>query len=638
VKKLTNIVGSVDMSSLLSCKKVPRSWKCGLAILLNIEILCVVLMVVAFSSPEPITVTKLVHLPSAIADHPMECKNHTIIVEKIVQNDHFRGGEIQLEKYFSPPDGFGVDEQSFVTLDSFKPELLDQFCSRYYANSSLESDFDLLARFSRLNTRIRLDATEIEILRSIVEKPSSSDEEIAWFKYEVKNVHHFNVLFKIVDAVIEPILVARGKTSLLDIWSAGLCGNHEMRRMFRDYVLLESALFQWLRPFLLTEGRNLGWDTTCLVDFNHPEQTSDCAFGAYVSPVWFLKLSSMSQGSSNAKGFVLCAGDVHLNYLPGLLSSIRHYHNVQYPIEIVYMGDGDMSPATRDKLAANFDNLHFRNLFDYVDEGIVQVRTYYLKPFALLTSRFKEAALIDVDIGFAQSPELLFNQPSYLTERALFFNDRTIHVAGHELAQLLKLVTDFPTLYGSRTRVLNGRRTVEQESGVVVVDRLNRFSGLLGAAQLSKRFPRDFLFRPPLYISDGDKELFFIGFEMMRQKYAFSQWYAGNLGYRNDRTQVCGRMLHFTDDGQPLWWNGGFKDGEDDGVRMNNSPVMRDDEIEWFDDGGKYGEEHLPTWTHDNWVRMCLFASSRGARQLEPRHRTDALAAFHNFANSTLKE
>jgi hypothetical protein len=64
----------------------------------------------------------------------------------------------------------------------------------------------------------------------------------------------------------------------------------------------------------------------------------------------------------------------------------------------------------------------------------------------------------------------------------------------------------------------------------------------------------------------GDKETFWMAFDLIRAPYAFVPSYGGTVGYRNPTVnttkgwtgeEICGGLFHTDEYLQPLWWNGG---------------------------------------------------------------------------------
>ena len=90
------------------------------------------------------------------------------------------------------------------------------------------------------------------------------------------------------------------------------------------------------------------------------------------------------------------------------------------------------------------------------------------KPFAILTSSFREVIFIDADSLFFKNPEVLFDNPSYQETGALFFKDRLI-LPESKLVFLLQLLPSPIPEQAKQSRFWTGESGHMQESGVVVV-------------------------------------------------------------------------------------------------------------------------------------------------------------------------
>jgi hypothetical protein len=571
---------------------------------------------------------------------------------------------VSSRNFFSPPDGFGAKSRDTAVMNGVRllnAAHFDKFC-RLVDDSRFQNSYpsELLERFSRNNILEGLTAFHVEILRTPIQRPDvwggmTPELEKEVFDYQVQATQLFSTLFLVLSKSIKNL--EDDSFSTAEIWNAGLCANHELRSVFRDYVVLENHLFSWLLPYSTHYAQLHGWSEECMYQFidtkefrNHSADSMFSPFPAenhpneylfkhhchhrlsYFSPVWLLYKSSQSKAASSSK-FVACAGDKQFNYLMGLLSSIRTHHRSSIPIEIFYLGEKDLSSRNRFEILNKFNNVRLKNLFDYVDQRVLQVKGWLAKPLSLLLAEGSKVALIDVDIGFVQSPENVFKQPSFLRSGALFFNDRrSIYAGGHQIREFLQSVTEFPSIESLNRRSLHGKNVLEQESGIVAIDKSSRFLGVLGVSKLMDQFLRKYIHGRGFGIYDGDKEFFFVGFEMMRQEFSFSRWYPGNIGsFDSSKNATCGRMLHFTDSGEPFWWNGGFKDGEDDGDRVRNVPIISDGNLTHYDDGGYVGEQNLPRWSHHRWMHVCISQSSRGSRVLSSSWRRNTLAAFHEY-------
>ncbi|KAJ3385833.1 hypothetical protein HDU84_002015, partial [Entophlyctis sp. JEL0112] len=55
----------------------------------------------------------------------------------------------------------------------------------------------------------------------------------------------------------------------------------------------------------------------------------------------------------------------------------------------------------------------------------------------------------------------------------------------------------------------------------------------------------------------GDKESFWMAWDMIRVPYKFVPTFGGTVGYKNEKGNICGGLFHTDEHQRPLWWNGG---------------------------------------------------------------------------------
>jgi len=218
------------------------------------------------------------------------------------------------------------------------------------------------------------------------------------------------------------------------------------------------------------------------------------------------------------------------------------------PIEIVYIGDEDLSPSSRAPFQQIRD-LYFTDCRRLLNIAMLQnVRGFDLKPFFALCSRFQQAVVMDSDVLFFQNPEKLFAFDGYLKTGTLFFADRFIPEGPCERGWLLSFLNQSelsPEI--ANTNYYKGKTSHLMEAGVVVFDKSNPavLLGLLTVCRLSIHPLR-------LHVhSYGDKELFWIGFELADVMYSM-EFDVGIIGQFKGE-QLCGKILHFDAKGNPLW-------------------------------------------------------------------------------------
>lgn len=182
------------------------------------------------------------------------------------------------------------------------------------------------------------------------------------------------------------------------------------------------------------------------------------------------------------RGIVFTAGD---NQAPYLLTSIASFRRLgcELPIEIMYLGDSDLSEDYRAELEM-LPGVVTRDLSQMVNDDGWTLAGWAAKPFAILLSSFREVIFIDADALFLRNPEILFEEPSYVETGALFFKDRIIMPESKK--RWLQQVLQKPISRQVRqNRFWTGESGHMQESGVVVVDKWRHFVAMLMVTRMN---------------------------------------------------------------------------------------------------------------------------------------------------------
>ncbi|OUM69183.1 glycosyltransferase family 71 protein, partial [Piromyces sp. E2] len=214
------------------------------------------------------------------------------------------------------------------------------------------------------------------------------------------------------------------------------------------------------------------------------------------------------------KGIVMCTGDYHFSYARSVIDTLRNILNCTLPIEIFYIGDDDLSLENR-HILSDFSNIFFTDISTFFDNNIVNLSGWAIKPFAILGSRFEEIILMDADVIFVRNPIELFDEPGYIRTGTLFYKDRTTEPNIYSLKWLKGWMND-PLPETEKLRFWNGETYHEMESGTVVIHKTKTILGLLNTCKLNEYNYRHHVVYKRVH---GDKETFWMGFDMARQHY-----------------------------------------------------------------------------------------------------------------------
>ncbi|RTE78043.1 hypothetical protein BHE90_007475 [Fusarium euwallaceae] len=295
-----------------------------------------------------------------------------------------------------------------------------------------------------------------------------------------------------------------------------------------------------------------------------------------------LGISQNEEGNLTATrrqaGIVIPTGENTLRFACHLVASLTRVHKTALPIQIVYAGDDDLSPAGRDKIqeAAGDVEVDMLDILTVFDDKTLKLAEggWAIKPFAALASDFEKVILLDADAVFLQDPEQLFRQDRFQETGVLLFHDRLLwkgmfadrHNWWHEQLK-------HPSPETEKSLVWTEHYSEEGDSGIVVVDktRLDVLIGLLHVGwQNSEAVRNEVTYK----ITYGDKESWWIGFEATGSKYSFSPHYGGIVGWlesteqdednvdkskREEEVRVCSFVIaHVDQTDKLLWYNGGL--------------------------------------------------------------------------------
>ncbi|GAA6002720.1 hypothetical protein JCM10207_007643 [Rhodosporidiobolus poonsookiae] len=269
------------------------------------------------------------------------------------------------------------------------------------------------------------------------------------------------------------------------------------------------------------------------------------------------------------RGIIVPVGNDQFVYAVHLLSTLKHVHRTPLPIHVVYAGGDDLNMEKRAALRSIHPSIDTVDVLDYFDESYVGIHHggWAIKAFAILASPFQETIIADADAVFVQPPEVMFDDPGYNKTGTLFFRDREIFPGDGQVHEwfhgLMKNREPSAQLSQSRWWLDKASRE-EMESGVLVVDkrRAGVVYGLMYCGYLNTKVVREEVTYKNTY---GDKESFWMAFELAGIPYHMDREYAGIIGqlthtdtksHSIDSFIQSDHLFHLDHRGRPLWWNG----------------------------------------------------------------------------------
>ncbi|RHX96598.1 hypothetical protein DYB25_003088 [Aphanomyces astaci] len=284
----------------------------------------------------------------------------------------------------------------------------------------------------------------------------------------------------------------------------------------------------------------------------------------------------VSKFASAPRGIVMC---MHTRMVPmgvSLIQELRALGNID-PVQVFYCLPNELS-STDVTLLTGLGNVEVVDLCSvlvtsrvFADHGVAsRFQNFWLKPLALVFSPFPNVLLVDVDTIFLHDPALLWTSSPVVDTGTLFFHDRVLDfsqflnqdVGPDDGQTFIQVFFDtFPYAAVNLTRpaaisdtmrrsmVWNKHTAHEQDSSVVLIDKTRAGPHVLETLWYLVTVKR---FQDQITFSWGDKEAFWLAFELAGIPYAFSPWNCGVVSLPDDAalhpTTLCGSLAQYWPD------------------------------------------------------------------------------------------
>ncbi|KAG3116174.1 hypothetical protein PI124_g4421 [Phytophthora idaei] len=208
---------------------------------------------------------------------------------------------------------------------------------------------------------------------------------------------------------------------------------------------------------------------------------------------------------------------------------------------------------------------------DLVQRGVItedkarQFRSWWIKPLAMYHTDMKEVLLLDVDDIFMRDPAVVRSTEGYQRTGTTFFYDRVLSskeflnqdingtqylrylldTFGYEKFGLPPGASPSSHLDPKISFVWTRQSSHEQDSSLVAIDksRAGQAINVMFYLITEQRFIREF--------SYGDKETFWLSFELAKQEYFFSPWGVGDISSSTNgdmdkhSDSLCGSIVQY---------------------------------------------------------------------------------------------
>ncbi|PWN36436.1 uncharacterized protein FA14DRAFT_186668 [Meira miltonrushii] len=400
-----------------------------------------------------------------------------------------------------------------------------------------------------------------------------------------------------------------------------------------------------------TSFAQMGMRAKLYIDFLKSGKAKSKEFTRYEEAIWDfvpritnlresrLRRTSLSK-DRKSRGIVMTAGRDNFEYANHFIATVREVFHSKLPIEVYYYGQEDMPDSMANFLESSYKDVDVIDLSkrqNPFNESVAKLDGggWAMKPFALLTSSFDEAMLVDADTVLVMPPEDIFKSEGYRKTGTLFFQDRLAQCTGeenvpHEMHKFLKDQFGVDGPPASIKHELFWQKSCHhyQESGLLLVN-LNKpevFGSLLLTSWMNTRKVRETHTYQQFH---GEKESFWLAFELTHQPYSFNKQYGGTIGaeYSPHVDGFCSdHLLHFISDiqehsiaskfhrrdaavqsfgiptGRPAWINGSLRRNK---LRLSKEMLYPAESI-WAVDGWWEWMAEEQTFCLRNYTRQPL--------------------------------
>ncbi|RLN55667.1 hypothetical protein BBJ28_00008977 [Nothophytophthora sp. Chile5] len=284
-----------------------------------------------------------------------------------------------------------------------------------------------------------------------------------------------------------------------------------------------------------------------------------------------LSKSTSESPVSRDKGIIMCMHDGAVPMGLSLVRELRCLGNEEL-IQIYHCFPDELSNHSRSLLLGADSRLEVVDVCSdlvkkrvLVENKAMQFRNWWIKPLAMYHTDIKEVLLLDVDDIFMRDPAALRTTEGYKRTGTTFFYDRVLSsreffnqdVDGKQYLKQLLEEFDYEK-YGlpagaspsshldpAKSFAYRGETSHEQDSSLVAIDksRAGQAMNVMLFLITQQRFVHEF--------SYGDKETFWLSFELAKQNYFFSPWGVGDISSSTNQDMakhndsLCGSMVHY---------------------------------------------------------------------------------------------
>ncbi|KAJ8537293.1 hypothetical protein ON010_g13305 [Phytophthora cinnamomi] len=253
------------------------------------------------------------------------------------------------------------------------------------------------------------------------------------------------------------------------------------------------------------------------------------------------------------KGIIMCMHNDAVAMGLSLVRELRCLGNKEL-VQIYHCFPEEMSEENRALLLGADDRLEIVDVCsDLVERKVLtrevaeKFRNWWIKPLAMYHTDITEVMLLDIDDVFMHDPAVLRTTEGYKNTGTTFFYDRVLFSREffnqdmNGTSYLKRMLNEFdyakyglepgsqPSKRLRRSYAYRGMTSHEQDSSLVAIDksRSGQAMPIMFWLITEERFRMKRLGLEPF--SYGDKETFWLAFELAKKEYFFSPWGVGDI-------------------------------------------------------------------------------------------------------------
>lgn len=249
----------------------------------------------------------------------------------------------------------------------------------------------------------------------------------------------------------------------------------------------------------------------------------------------FIKTIPECDNNLKGKGVVICGGNAH--YKSGnIIVNLLQKYDKDINIEWYYVGDELDNKYIEQLKDKNIDVINCLSVlpnwwYDTISGS--DIKGFMIKPFALMQSKFEHILLLDSDNIPIKDIKFLFECPEYIENGNLFWSDYKYKKNIGMFTLCLPLGVDIFSKLKIKSPFDNNINLTD--SGQILINKKKMWKGICLSYYLNYNKK---IYYKMVY---GDKDLYYIAFQLLNLPYKQCIYYPDAIGYNNKITTMVNK-------------------------------------------------------------------------------------------------